>query len=129
MAHDLKDKNVKELAKVLKTDAMTVEDYRARLKIIRGGCPLQACCANEDIATTYKGGNTRLNFEEVNEMRKKGGKPELYDLNIKSSEQHGAKAINTTHVNDTNHSPLSLLTLTARCREYERVETEDVIWG
>ena len=88
LAHDLglvKDESVGSLAKLLKKNTKTVGDYLGRLQTVKEGCPLQSCCAKEDLFGTFKGGKTvGNNFDEPNKLRIQGGKHKLLNFNDES---------------------------------------------
>ena len=92
LAHDLslvKGKieraKAQSLAKLLEKNTKSVVDYWDRLQTVKGGCPLQSCCAKQDLHSTFKGGKTVYNnFTPVNELRELGRKRKLLNFNDES---------------------------------------------
>ena len=81
-----KNKKLTELRNILKKGNTakgggTVADKKERLELIKEDCPLQSCCAHEDLFGTFKGGATvENNYKEVNEIREPNKMVQLYDF-------------------------------------------------
>ena len=92
LAHDLrlvKDGGeraaAKRLATLLETHTTSVADYYHRLQAVKNQCPLQSCCAKEDLHCTLNGGKTVYkNFEPVNALRGQEEKNILLNFNNES---------------------------------------------